>query len=100
MKETLTGPAIGGVMPEGQALADESQFTSGGSTILTVQVKRVNVANGTVLPVALDYTPVGSITISNGEGTLRADLGHFAVSRDQVTVKNAGVVILSGSRFN
>jgi len=25
VKETLTGPAIGGVVPEGQALADQSQ---------------------------------------------------------------------------
>src|SRR5689334_2027480 len=76
LKETLSGVAIGGVVPEGQALADESQFAGGGSTILTVQVKKVNLPDGTVLPVSLDFTPVGSITLSKGEGTLRASLGH------------------------
>jgi hypothetical protein len=100
VKETLTGPAIGGVVPEGQALADESQYLSGGSTILTVQVKKVNLADGTVLKVSLDGTPVGSITLAKNEGTMRADLGHFAVSRDQVRVLNSNfVVILSGGFF-
>jgi hypothetical protein len=99
VKETLTGSAIGGVVPEGQALADESQYLAGGSTILTVQIKKVNLPNGTVLPVSLDFTPVGSITLSNGEGTMSANLGHFAVSRDQVRVKNNGVTILSGGFF-
>jgi hypothetical protein len=32
LKETLSGAAIGGMVPEGQALADESQFAAGGST--------------------------------------------------------------------
>ena len=30
MKETLSGRAIASVVPEGQALADESRFVSGG----------------------------------------------------------------------
>jgi hypothetical protein len=99
LKETLSGAAIGGVVPEGQALADESQFAAGGSTILTVQVKKVNFPDGTVLPVSLDFTPVGSITLSKGEGTMRASLGHFGVSRDQVRVTNNGATILSGGFF-
>ena len=99
LKETLSGVAIGGVVPEGQALADESQFAAGGSTILTVQVKKVNLPDGTVLPVSLDFTSVGSITLSRGEGTLRASLGHFGVSRDQVRVSNNGATILSGGFF-
>ena len=99
VKETLTGPAIGGVAPEGQALADQSQFLSGGSTILTVQVRKVNLPDGTVLSVSLDFTPVGSITVSRGEGTMQANLGHFAVSRDQVRVRNNTVTILSGGFF-
>ena len=51
LKETLTGPPIAGVTPEGQALADESRFQSGGSTILTVQIRKVNLPDGTVLNV-------------------------------------------------
>jgi hypothetical protein len=99
LKETLTGAAIGGVVPEGEALADESQFASGGSTILTVQVKKVNLPDGTVLAVSLDFTPIGSFTLSGNEGTMRADLGHFGVSRDQVRVNSNGATILSGGAF-
>ena len=99
VKEALTGPAIGGVVPEGQALADESHYLSGGSTILTVQIKKVNEPDGTVLGVSLDGTPVGSITLSRTEGTMRADLGHFAVSRDKIVVARGTTTILSGGFF-
>lgn len=99
VKETLTGPAINGVVPEGRALADMSQFESGGSTILTVQIKNVNLPDGTALGVTLDFTPVGSITLSRGEGTLRVSLGHFGVSNDQVRVNNSGTTMLVGAFF-
>ncbi len=99
LQETLSGPAINGVVPEGQALADESQFASGGSTILTVQVKKVNLPDGTVLGVTLDFTPIGTITLHRGEGTLTANLGHFAVSNDEVRVNNGATNILIGSFF-
>jgi hypothetical protein len=102
-KEILTGPAINGVVPEGQALADMSQFSNGGDTILTVQVKKVNLPDGTRLSVTLDFGPVGTITLSRNEGTLVANLGHFGVSFDQVRVYNGtdttGTPILSGGFF-
>lgn len=99
VKEVLTGPAIGGVVPEGLATADQSQFSSGGSTILTVQVKKVNLPDGTVLGVTLDFTPIGSLTLAGGQGSMTANLGHFGVSRDQVRVKNGNTVILQGGFF-
>ena len=99
LKEGLFGPAIGGVVPEGQAVADMSQFQAGGSTILTVQVKNVNLADGTVLTVTLSFTPVGSITLLRGEGRLTADLGHFGVSRDSVDVRNGSLTVLRGGTF-
>ena len=49
--EALTGAAIGGVVPQGQALADQSQFLAGGATTLTVSVRNVNLPDGTVLGV-------------------------------------------------
>jgi hypothetical protein len=97
--EALSGPAIGSVVPEGQALADASQFVSGGATTLTVQVKNVNLPDGTRLTVALDFLPVGTITLSRGEGTLVTSLGHFSVSNDQVRVAGSNGVILAGSFF-
>jgi hypothetical protein len=99
LKEILSGPAINGVAPEGQALADESQFASGGPTILTVQIRKVNLPDGTVLGVTLDFTPVGSITLSGQQGTLQTSLGHFGVSRDQVRVNNGSTTILIGGFF-
>jgi hypothetical protein len=99
VKQPLTGPAINGVVPEGLATADQSQFSSGGSTILTVTVKSVNLRDGTVLGVSLDFTPVGSITLSGGRGSMTRDLGHFGVSRDPVRVKNGGTEILRGAFF-
>ncbi len=99
VKEILSGPAINGVVPEGEARADESRFLCGGNTILTVQVKKVNLPDGTVLGVSLDFFPLGTITLSRGEGTLVTNLGHFAVSNDEVRVTNNGTTILIGPFF-
>lgn len=99
LKETLTGPAINGVVPEGQAIADESRFSGGGSTFLTVQIRKVNLPDGTALGVSIDFKPLGSIVLAQGAGSLTVSLGHFAVSRDAVAVKNGGVTILSGGFF-
>jgi hypothetical protein len=99
VKETLSGPPINGVTPSGLATADQSQFSSGGSTILTVQVSNVNLPDGTVLGVTLDFTPVGSIVLSGGRGSTQKNLGHFAVSNDDVRVNNGNTQILIGGFF-
>jgi hypothetical protein len=99
VKETLTSAALNSVGPEGEALADQSNYLTGGSTILTVQIKKVNVPDGTALGVTLDFTQLGSISVSRGEGTARFDLGHFAVSNDQVRVNRGSTTILIGSFF-
>ena len=97
--EQLTGPTLNGVVPGGQATADESQFLCGGSTILTVDIRNVNLPDGTVLNVSLDFLPIGTITLSGGSGALTVSLGHFAVSNDEVRVVYGGVVILIGPFF-
>ena len=98
-KETLTGAAINGVTPSGEAVADMSNFCSGGSTSLTVNVRNVNLSNGVVLQVTLDFKPIGTITLSSGSGRLVTSLGHFAVSFDQVRVKNGDTQIMQGGSF-
>jgi len=90
VKESLSGAGLNGVVPQGQASVDQSRFASGGDSVLTVQLKSVNLPDGTVLGVTLDFTPMGSITLSHGGGSLTTSLGHFAVSRDQVRVNNGG----------
>ena len=99
MKEILSGPAINGVVPEGEAIADESRFLCGGDTILTVRIKKVNLADGTVLGASLDFEPLGTIALSRGEGTLTANLGRSAVSNDEVRVNQGDTVILIGPFF-
>ena len=97
--EQLSGPAFNGVVPSGRATADESQFPCGGDTILTVDVKNINLPDGTVVNVSLDFTPIGTITLTGLGGTLTTDLGHFAVSNDEVRVSYNGQVILIGPFF-
>ncbi len=99
LKQRLLGPGIRGVVPEGQALADESDFQGGGSTVLTVWVRNVNLPDGTVRHVSLDFKPAGTITLRDGEGALTIDLGHFAVSYDQVRVVEGDRTALSGAYF-
>jgi len=98
-KETLTGAAINGVTPSGEAVADMSKFCSGGSTSLTVNVRNVNLADGVALQVTIDFKPIGTIALSGGSGRLVTSLGHFAVSFDQVRVKNGDATILAGGSF-
>src|SRR6476619_2842039 len=98
-KETLTGAAINGVTPSGEAVADMSKFCSGGSTSLTVDVRNVKLADGVALQVTIDFKPIGTIALSGGSGRLVTSLGHFAVSFDQVRVKNGDTQIMQGGSF-
>jgi len=77
-----------------------SQFSSGGSTTLTVRIRNVNLPDGVPVQVTFDFKPLGTITLSNGGGTLVSNLGHFGVSFDQVRIKKSdGTTILSGGFF-
>jgi putative Ig domain-containing protein/ASPM-SPD-2-Hydin domain-containing protein len=69
---TLTGPAIGGRTPGGQAVANQSTLTAcGGFVTINVSVKDVNLPDGTVLWVTLSGRPIGRITLSNGAATIQ-----------------------------
>ncbi len=91
LRESLSGPAINGKTPRGTATADEKKFSGcGGFSLLTAQVKNVNLKDGTVLWVTLDFKPVGMITLSHGSGTMPTyNLGDFGVSRDQIRIYSA-----------
>jgi Putative Ig domain/Abnormal spindle-like microcephaly-assoc'd, ASPM-SPD-2-Hydin len=91
LKEPLTGTAFNGKTPSGQASADETKFSGcGGFSLLNVNVKDVNVPDGTRLWVTLDFGPVGTITVRGGSGTMPTyNMGQFGVSRDQVRVYSA-----------
>jgi hypothetical protein len=91
VREALTGAAFNGRTPSGQATADMTRFSGcGGFSLLSVQVQNVNVPDGTLLWVTLDFTPVGTITVRGGSGTMPTDnMGRFGVSRDQIRVNSA-----------
>jgi len=91
LKEVLSGPSFNGRTPSGQATADETRFSGcGGFSLLSVQVKDVNLPDGTQLWVTLDFGPVGTITLRGGAGTMATyNMGHFAVSNDDVRVYSA-----------
>ena len=84
----LSGPAIGGVVPEGRARADARVANDGSfDTTLVVEVKNVNLPDGTLLGVSIGSglghagdpcgTNTGTITLSRMQGTLTRDLGNF-----------------------
>src|SRR4051794_10067007 len=91
LKESLSGSAFNGRTPSGQATADETRFSGcGGFSLLSVQVKDVNLPDGTQLWVTLDFGPVGTITLRGGSGTMATyNMGRFGVSRDQIRVNSA-----------
>jgi len=91
LREALTGSAFNGTTPSGTATADETRFSGcGGFSLLSVTVKNVNLPDGSVLWVTLDFTPVGTITLHGGAGTMPTDnMGRFGVSRDQIRVNSA-----------
>jgi hypothetical protein len=89
-KEPLSGPAIGGKTPSGQATADESQLTAcGGYTVLNVSITNVGLPDGTVLWVYYDGGALGTITLRSGSGTMKPfNLGGQAPRFDSVNVIN------------
>ena len=91
LRESLSGPAINGKTPTGTATADEKKFSGcGGFSLLSANVKNVNLPDGTVLWVTLDFNPVGMITLTHGSGTMPTlNLGRFGVSFDQIRIYNS-----------
>jgi putative Ig domain-containing protein/centrosomal CEP192-like protein len=99
LKEQLSGSTFNGRTPSGQATADETRFSGcGGFSLLSAQVKDVNLPDGSVLWVTLDFKPVGTITLRGGSGTMPTyNMGRFGVSNDDVRVYSA-LPDISGSQ--
>jgi hypothetical protein len=99
----LTGPAINGVTPQGDAKVDQSRLPNTPGQ-LQVRIKNVNLPDGTVLTVNLgNLTPgsgtnVATIVLIGGQGQVNTALPqYFMVGRqDQISILNGGTVILSG----
>lgn len=93
----LTGAAVNGQTPTGDAKAT----TSGAdctvyTTMLMVSVKSLNLSDGTVVTVTDAFTPVGTITLSGGAGSMTTNLGHFFLAGDTIRVGVGTTTYLSG----
>jgi len=99
LREQLSGSTFSGRTPSGQATADETRFSGcGGFSLLSAQVKDVNLPDGSVLWVTLDFKPVGTITLRGGSGAMPTyNMGRFGVSNDDVRVYSA-LPDISGSQ--
>ncbi|HEV8634649.1 MAG TPA: hypothetical protein VG370_10495 [Chloroflexota bacterium] len=100
LQTTLSGPAIGGVVPQGDAKVDQSKLPSQPAT-LDARVKNVNRPDGTVLTVVLtdcSSAPEMRITLSRGEGQLHATLplGCQIGRTSSILVNEGATTLLSG----
>jgi hypothetical protein len=101
----LTGPAIGGVAPEGDAKVDQSKYPSVPPR-LEVRVKNVNLPDGTILFVGvgceyhscLDYRRAGTFALSGRQGSFTGSLQIEVGRQTSIMVSTAdGTVRLSNS---
>jgi hypothetical protein len=96
---TLSGPAINGVVPTGNATVDQSKLPTTPLT-LDVQVSSVNLPDGTILSVVLTdcgTAPVGTIKLTHQQGQLKTKVPGCQVGRTSaIYVNNGTTTILSG----
>ena len=99
LNTTLSGPAIGGVVPSGNATVDQSGLPAKPLT-LDVQVSNVNLPDGTILSVILTdcgSAPVGTIKLNHEQGQLKTKVPGCQVGRQSaIYVNNGSTTILSG----
>ena len=97
---TLTGPAINGVAPSGQAEVNQCHLPMQFGT-LTVKVQSVNLPDGTNLTVnyssltAGQFDNLGSFKLSNQSGSFSARLSRMAGANDQIQITQGSAVIVS-----
>lgn len=93
---SLTGAPVNGQTPSGDAKATATGDCTNFTTTLTVSVKDLNLPDGTVLTVTDAFTPVGTLTLSSGKGSMSTNLGHFFPAGDTIRVVDATTTYLAG----
>ena len=99
LNTTLSGPAINGVVPAGNATVDQSRLPANPLT-LEVHVNNVNLPSGTILSVVVadcGTVPVATIKLDNHEqGQTRTKVPGCQVGRlSPIYVNNGSTTILS-----
>jgi Putative Ig domain/Cep192 domain 4 len=85
---SMSGPAIGGRTPSGQAVLDESRVTTcGGYSILNASINGVNLPSGTPMWFYFDSRLVGEVALVNGSAKMPPyNLGDYLSRKDAVSV--------------
>lgn len=96
LSTSLSGPSLGGQVPQGDAKVDQSKLMVGSLGQLQMRVKNVNLPDGTFLNVTIDGLYVGTVILSRGEGSLSTFLLFQVGRQSPIVLKNGGVTILSG----
>ena len=90
---SLDGPAIGGVVAQGEVKVDRYPPND-----LELRVKDVNLPDGTVLTVSVAGYDVGTIRISGGKGAASLPVG-FEVGRQSFVVLRLGATWILWTNF-
>jgi hypothetical protein len=95
-RTTLSGPAIGSLIPVGEAQLNQAAQPRGPGT-LVVRLTNLNLPDSTLLNVSLDRRPVGVLVVVSGNASedLTVPFQAGRLSRLAVTL-NDGTTILSG----
>ena len=94
LQAALTGPAIRGAAPVGEARVDQDRQPGR----LEVRVRNVKLPDGTALNVSIRGIDVGRMVLSRGEARLRTTI-PFRVTRntDVLTVRAGAATVVSGT---
>jgi hypothetical protein len=91
---TLVGIAFNGVVPSGTAKVDQSKLPAVPGT-LTLEVRNVNLPDGTALDVEVDGTHVGTVNLLRGQGKLSTTIPYQVGRHALLDVGINGSVILT-----
>ncbi len=103
LRAHLTGAAISGITPKGNAEYSTEVEHGATQSELEVEVEKVNLPDRTALTVCVNSNAIGRITLRRKHGSFHVSTEHSGTvpavqAGDLVTVKAAdGSVVLSGS---
>ena len=101
LSTTLSGPAIDGVVPQGDAKVDQSRLPSQPGA-LRIRVRNINLPNGTVLRInfggrfAGDGTDIGRLVLFGGQAEAAITMPFEVGRTDLITLMNGAAIVLTG----
>jgi hypothetical protein len=91
LEYVLSGPAINGLVPQGKATINQPSLPG----TLTTEVQNVNLPDGTVLKVRVNFYVAGTLTIAGHGGRMTASI-PFQVRTGPFEILNGDTVIMTG----